>query len=260
MLWYNKTSFGKFMNIAKLFKKENLFYTLIFVIGVSLIIINRAIFGFSNILWIVDFASLFSIFYVIFTSKHTVWGLVFDLMATCILVVTNTIQHLWLNLAVCVLIGIPNLTIGIITWKKNEKIDESKNLKTLGIKKFTLLFVAYLVVSVIFAVILYYLGGNLFYLDALYSAGCAVGVVLSSFAFIDQFYMFIFADMFGVAMYTMLTLQNINNITMIFTSIIFIVGNFVGLFNWRKLLKKQNEQMKANEVENSEQIGESVAE
>ena len=79
-------------------------------------------------------------------------------------------------------------------WKKNEKLDETKNLKSLGKKNFVLLFAGYVVLSGIFTIILYYLGGNLFYLDAFYSAGCAIGVILCSFAFIDQFYFYLIAD------------------------------------------------------------------
>ena len=78
----------------KLFNKENIIYTLIFIFGLTLIVVNRAIVGFSNILWIIDIASLCSIFYVIFTAKHSVWGLGFDLIATCVLVVSNSIQHI----------------------------------------------------------------------------------------------------------------------------------------------------------------------
>ena len=133
-----------------------------------------------------------------------------------------------------------NLTFGIIKWKKNEKVDKTRNLKQLSLKNLFFVFLCYIVVSVVFAIILYYLNGNLFYLDAIYSAGCAIGLIFSSRAFIDQFYIYIFADVFGLTMYIMLTIQNINNITMIFTSLIFIIGNFIGLLNWRKLLKEQN--------------------
>lgn len=212
---------------------------MIFIFGLLLIIINRLIVGFDNILWIVDISSFFSILYIIFTAKHAVWGLVFDLLASSILAVANYIQHLWLNLTVCVLICIPNLTAGIFNWKKNERIDNSKNLKHFSKKNLFFVFLVYFLVSIIFSVILYFLKGNLFYLDALYSAGCAIGVILSSFAFIDQFYIYIVADVFGLTMYSMLTIQNINNITMIFTSFIFIIGDIIGLINWKRLINNR---------------------
>ena len=232
------------MNFKVLFNKQNIFYTLIFIFGLLIIVINRSIVGFNDVLCILDLATFFSILYVIFTAKHTVWGLVFDLIATFIIAFANAYQHLWLNLAVCVLVGIPNLTWGIIKWKQNEKIDKTKNLKNLSKRNLLFVFLVYFLLSVIFAIILYFLKGNLFYLDAIYSAGCAIGLVFSSRAYIDQFYLYIFADIFGITMYTMLTIQNINNISMIFTSVIFIVGNFIGLFNWRKFLKKQNDEIK----------------
>ena len=232
------------MENINFFRKINLLYLFIFIVGILIIVVNRVLVGFNNILWMIDFASFFSLLYVIFTAKHSIFGLVFDLLATLVMVATNSIQHLWLSLAVCVLICVPNLTIGIFKWRRNQKINDSLNLKKLSKKHFTLVFCLYIVVSVVFAIILFYLNGNLFYLDAFYSAGCALGVILSSFAFIDQFYVYLFVDIvFGLPMYTMLTIQNINNITMIFTTLVFIMGSIVGLINWKKLDKsfKQEE-------------------
>ena len=56
----------KFKNFFKsIFNKENILYTLIVVIGCAVIITNRAIAGFKNILWIADFGSIFGIIYIV---------------------------------------------------------------------------------------------------------------------------------------------------------------------------------------------------
>ena len=228
----------KIKNFFKtLFSKENIFYTIVFIINLSIIIINRCINGFHKVLWICDLSSIFGITNAIFAAKHKIHTLTFNLLSTLILIVTNTYQHIWLNAFTCLFICTPLLIIGIFRWRKNEEKGET-NLNSLSKMSIVISWSCYIIVSIIFIFILKALNGNLYYLDAFYSAGCVFGVILSSFAYINQFEFFIFANIFGIAMYILLTIQNINNLPLAFMTIIYLILNTVSYINWRKLRKQ----------------------
>jgi len=225
----------------KLFCKGNLFYIIIFVVSVVVIFANRIINGFDSIVWVIDLCSFFSVLYVIFTARHTIWGIVCDLIASVFLVIGTIVQHVWLNAFMCIFISVPMLTIGIFRWKNNEqkvKNADETNLFEFTKKSKVILYSIYFIMSILLGVVLYFLESNVFYFDAIYSVGCAIGVVLSSRAYIDQFYVFMVADIFGLGMYLLLTIQNINNLSMVITEIIFIIGNFKGLIEWKKIQRK----------------------
>ena len=95
----------------KLFNKDNIFYTLIFLINITIIAVNRIINGFDSILWICDISSIFSVLNIIFNAKHTIWGLVFNFVATLFIAATDVIQHIWLNAFICIVINAPMLLL-----------------------------------------------------------------------------------------------------------------------------------------------------
>lgn len=233
--------------LKSLFSKENIGYVIFAIIHLSILAANRIIVGFDNILWISDIASVFSLLYIIFNVKHMVIGLVFNVIASAILVVTGIIQHIWLNAAICLFISIPFVSIGIISWIKN-KDDDSKTLKKLNKKQVIDAYCFFIILCVIFTVLLKLLGGNLYYLDAIYSMASVLGIILCSRTYIDQFPMFMVGNVAGLVMYIILTIQNINNLPLVLTIVMFQVGNIMGLLNWRKLMKQKNLITKQNDT------------
>lgn len=231
--------------------KENLIYIIIFILDLILICVNRAINGFGNILWVSDLSSFFGILNVIFTAKHTIFGLIFNLISTIFISVTSIYQKLWLNAVCCIFISVPSLLIGIIKWHKNEKSGNGQNLNTLSKKSRIFAFVSFIIVSIIALLILKYFNGNLYYLDAFYSISCVYGILLCSFAFIDQFKYFITSNVIGIVMYTILTIQNINNLPFLFTTIIYLIVNIMGYINWIKIKKNiENNKRESKEFKN----------
>lgn len=223
-----------------LFSKNNIFYTLAATLTLIIVVTNRAINGFSSILWINDFGIIFFILYAIFAAKHKRIYYIFNILSCCFVGASAIIQHLWLNAVMSLLISIPAMTYGFLRWGKNEKQNKDcDNIKSLSKKHLILTVCLYFCTAAIFAVILWLLGGNLFWLDAIYSAACVVGIILCSMAYIDQFYFFIFANSMGVFLYLLLTLQNINNLTFIFTMLIMVATSTMGLVNWRKIKNAQ---------------------
>ena len=232
----NKSNF-----ILAQFNKENLFYTITFLVCIVVLTINRAVIGFSNILWIADIGTICGILNVINTAKHNVWGLVFNFISSSFIVATAAIQHLWLTVVITTLISLPMLLIGIINWRKNEKNNQSeKNLKTMSKKTLWLITGGLIVVDVIFTVILYYLHGNLFYLDSIVSSCCLIAIILSSKMYLEQFYFFIVGNFAGIIMYFILMLQNTNNLPYVFLFVVDFIVVIVGLINWKHLNKLQN--------------------
>ena len=236
-----------------LFSKNNIFYTLAATLTLIIVVTNRAINGFSSILWINDFGTIFFILYAIFAAKHKRIYYIFNILSCCFVGASAIIQHLWLNAVMSLLISVPAMTYGFLRWGKNEKQNKDcDNIKTLSKKHLIMTVCLYFCTAAIFAVILWLLGGNLFWLDAIYSAACVVGIILCSMAYIDQFYFFIFANSMGVILYLLLTLQNINNLTFILTMLIMVATSTMGLVNWRKI--KNGQQTSDAPISQTEEI------
>lgn len=215
-------------------------YGIIFIVGLIVVIINRINLGFSSILWICDLGSIFGILQVIYLAKHSYLGYVFNIIASSIIGITSLIQHVWLNAVICLLINVPSMIMGLINWLKNEKTDETKNLKTMPKKSLLAWTGATIVIIAIFTVILWLLKGNLFYLDAGFSALCMVGVILTSKMYIEQYYFFLPSNIIGIIMYVILSLQNPNNIPYILTNVVYLIVNLLGLANWTRIKKQQS--------------------
>lgn len=247
---------NKFTNyIKQQFSKEQLFYTIILLISIMFVVTNRCIVGFKNILWIADIGTICGVLNIVNTAKHNVWGLIFNAISSAFIATAAIIQHVWLNAAVTLLINIPFLIVGIFKWKKHEKENhEEKNLKVMKKKNLILLTLLLLVVDAIFTVILYYLNGNLFYLDAFFTSLCMVGVILSSNMYKEQFYFFIVANFIGMVMYTILTTQNINNMPYILLLTIDFIVAIKGAINWTRLEKIQKEQLKQKNINEQSEV------
>ena len=236
--------------IIKQFNKEQLFYTIIFLISVVFVVTNRCIVGFGNILWIADIGTICGVLNIVNTAKHNVYGLIFNAISSAFIVATAIIQHVWLNAVVTLFVNIPFLIVGIIKWKKHERENQSeKNLKVMKKKNFLLLLVLLIVADIAFTIILYYLNGNLFYLDAFFTSLCMVGVILSSNMYKEQFHYFITANFIGMIMYSILSAQNINNIPYVLLLTIDFIVAIKGLINWSKLEKIQNEKLNQKSAE-----------
>lgn len=229
--------------IKKQFSKNNLFYTITFLLCLIVIILNRVFIGFSNILWIADIGTICGVLNVVNTAKHNIWGLIFNFISSGFIVVTSIIQHLWLTAIITLFISMPSLFIGIINWHKNQKNNrEDNNLKTLNKKSLWIITGSLIALNILFTIILYFLKGNLFYLDSIVSSCCLIGIILSSKMYIEQFYFFIIGNFAGVVMYLILLTQNANNLPYVFLFLVDFVVVIVGLINWKKLKKLQNAQ------------------
>ncbi len=188
-----------------------------------------------------DFAIFFSMIYIIFNSKNSVFSLFFNLISTVFVAITSFYQSLWLNAFICTFINIPMLSVGIFSWtKKIEKQPNKVRINVLSKKNFTLVIFGYLVISVIMLFILRELGGNLYYLDSFYSAGTLIGTILCSYAFIDQFKIFIVSNVLGIILYSILCKDTMNNIPLLLMQILYLIGNIISYINWIKILKQKN--------------------
>ncbi len=233
--------------IKRQFGKDQLFYTIILLVSIAFIVTNRCFVGFGSILWIADIGTLFGVLNIIYTAKHTVWGLIFNTISSAFIVTTSLIQHVWFNATITLAINIPFLIVGTIKWFMNEKKHkEEKNLKVMSKKNFWLLNFLLIIVCAIFTVILYFLNGNLFYLDALFTSLCLLGVILSSNMYREQFYYFIAGNLVGAIMFAIMSFQTLNNLPYVFLLTIDFIVAIKGLVNWTKLWKIQEQKKQEN--------------
>ena len=225
------------MQIKSIFNRENLKYTILFIISFLIIVTNRVINGFGSIVWLTDFASIFAILGAIFLAKHSILGAIFYGLSTMFTIPVSLVQSVWFNTIINILIVLPSWIITIHNWRKSNK---SNNTFIQSLTKrqttTTILFIIPLITLFIF--ILYLLKGNLFYLDAPYSTLCAIGVIFSAFALIEQFYLYSIGNVIGIIMYILLSIQDFNNFSLILVCSIQLVINISAIINWRKILKQ----------------------
>ena len=234
--------------MKKKLSKNDIYCIIIFTISITGIIINRAINGFGNILWIADFGSIFGVLYSIFATRHSI--LIF--IAT-----TSLLQHIYFNAVFCFAVSAPLILLGIINWKRNDKKDKNKNLKALSKRGKIIFPITLIAVLPVIMVVLWKLNSNLFYLDAINTSLCFIGLMLSSQMYYEQFYVFLVANIVGIVMNSILCTQNLNNIVYVLMNIVYFISTIISIINWKKLYSQQQNSLQEGETEilQSEEIG-----
>ena len=142
------------MQIKSIFYRENLKYTILFIISFLIIVTNRAINGFDSIVWLTDFASIFAILGAIFLAKHSILGAIFYGLSTMFTIPVSLVQSVWFNTIINILIVLPSWIITIHNWRKSNK---SNNTFIQSLTKrqttTTILFIIPLIILFIFILI-----------------------------------------------------------------------------------------------------------
>ena len=224
--------------IKELFNKENIMYTIMFLVVFAIIVVNRAIIGFSGWLWITDLASIFYMMFQIATAKHKASMHILNIITNVFLGTSAILQNVYFLAVVCFCISIPLRVVGIINWNKNKnkKTEGELNINKLPKKWLVLGAVLSVVLIAVSMFILWKLDSNLFYLDAVTQGLCIVGLILSANMYIEQFYFFIVGGVTGIVMYVLLTIQALDNLPLVIINVIVTALAVVAYFNWRKKL------------------------
>ncbi|MCL2771231.1 MAG: nicotinamide riboside transporter PnuC [Firmicutes bacterium] len=223
-------------------------YLAIFMATVAFVVAMRLRNGFGNILWIADISTLFGVAYAIFLAKGRFIAFPLNIISTIILGVISVMQAVWLNGVLTLLIALPMTTLAMFNYKKNQ-IGEGEaaepTVKRLSAKQLMYLLPAMLGAIVALMLLLYYVGGNVWYLDALVFVTTATALVLLSNQYLEMFHFFLLANAFNIAMFIMLSFQNINNMSMLFLFGVFTITNAIGLYNWLRMYRRQQETKKS---------------
>lgn len=233
--------------------KNDILCIVIFIVSMAVIITNRAIVGFGNILWIADFGSFFGVLYSIFATRHSILMHVFNFISTIFIATTSLLQHIYFNAIFCFAISAPLILWGIINWKRNEKKDKNKNLKSLSKKGTIILAIVWVIALPIIMVVLWKLNSNLFYIDAINTSLCMIGLILASEMYYQQFYVFVVANVVGVVMNVILCFQNLNNIVYVLMNCVYFITTIVSIINWRKLYLIQQKQLQEEVIKKEEE-------
>ncbi|MDR0831607.1 MAG: nicotinamide mononucleotide transporter family protein [Bacillales bacterium] len=200
-----------------------------------LITLSHIFLPFQPISILSDFATLSGVLYSAFLITKKKYSLHLGVINNVLLGISTILQHVWLTAFICLIYSVPSLLIAVI---RNRATTEAP-IKTLNIKQALLSFLVYLSLSGLFMIILYLLKGNLWYLDAFVNAGLILALFFITKNNYYCYYFFTISALVGVIMYVLLTIQDSSNSSLIILWFIYLMGDIVGLINWKSKYKKQ---------------------
>jgi nicotinamide mononucleotide transporter PnuC len=202
--------------------------------------LSHIFFPFKIISILSDIATIFGVLYNCFLITNRKYSLHLALVNNVLIGIIALLQSVYLTAAYSILYCVPSLIIGIIRQKKTTTNNEVI-IKKLTLKQALLSLIIFIALGGVFTVILYYIGGNLFVLDAFTNAGLIISLYLVTKNNYYCYYYYILASILGIALYTFLTIQDTANAILLVLWLIYFAGDFLGLSQWKKKYKIQNQ-------------------
>ena len=135
---------------------------------------------------------------------------------------------------------VPSQVIGMINWFKNDK-DGTVEMKSLNIKKASIVCIATLIGSVIFGYLLSLIPKQqLSFLDSTTQIVNVAGIILSLFRWREAWYLWLINNVLDLSIWTINLYRKNENVEMLFiTSIMYLFMNVIGIVLWIKIERKQ---------------------
>lgn len=128
---------------------------------------------------------------------------------------------------------VPMFVYGYIYWEKAKK-EEKSGVKILNKKSKKIIIPITIILIIIYSVILKNIGGNYYVLDSIISILGFLGMYLMVSKYIDQFYIWIISDIANIILWTILTIQNSNNLPILLMWFILLINSTYANIIWRK--------------------------
>lgn len=223
------------------------------ILGTAVSTICFAIFGIglSNAVsdydwWITSIAAILNIICVVLSAKGSslnfIFGFIFNLMYTYYCIQT----HHFGNAAVYGLVFLPMQVVGWLQWRKLGTTGESDQVaaKRLSAKQGIMVAAASVVVVAIALVVLNAVGGRDVLLDSTLMVLCVIAQILLTFAFMEQWYLWIFINVLTIAMWVASAVGGEGKMTdynLVITYIFTFINSLNGLRVWMKLSASKEE-------------------
>lgn len=175
--------------------------------------------------------------YVFGIAKQSKFAYFFGIANVILYAVVCYSKGLYISTGYNLLYSFPVMIYGYINWGRvgNEENDGIKSLSKLGR--------VFLAIGMIFAVCVFafisknILNGSNVILDAIVSVSICVATFLMAKKYIEQWFLFIIANFFGLIMFLTINFNNMQDIELLIMWAIYLINSFYGMFAWEKTLK-----------------------
>ncbi|MCQ2145570.1 MAG: nicotinamide riboside transporter PnuC [Bacteroidales bacterium] len=190
--------------------------------------------------WITSIAAVLNIICVVLSAKGSslnfVFGFIFNMMYTYYCIQT----HHFGNAAVYGLVFLPMQVVGWLQWKKLGTTGDSDQVaaKRLTRKQAAIVAAASVIIVTASIFILNAIGGRDVLLDSVLMVLCVIAQVLLTFAFMEQWYLWIFINVLTITMWAVSAMGGDGKMTdynLVITYIFTFVNSLNGLRVWMKL-------------------------
>lgn len=174
--------------------------------------------------------------YVLCIAKQARYAYFFGIANVILYSIVCYSKELYISSLYNMFYSFPVMVYGYINWgrvKDNFEVKVFSNGKRI-----------FLAIGMIFAVCIFtfvsknFLEGSNVLLDAIVSVSACVATFLMAKRYMEQWYLFIIANFFGVIMFVVINLGNMMDVELLMMWSIYLVNSIYGLKEWKKTLDK----------------------
>lgn len=227
------------MNIKDFFIRLTAFEWLLWLGSVAMITVSYLFAGEYDILTLI--ASLIGVTALIFTAKGNVLGPVILIFFSLFYGYISFTQQYYGEIITYVGMSAPVSAVSVITWLKNPYSSSEVKTSKVTAKTMTVLFIATVVVTVLFYFILKVFGTASLIISTISVATSFLASMLTTLR--SPFYAAAYAlnDIVLIVLWIIASAGDISCITMVVCFVVFLINDLYGLINWLKMQKKQEE-------------------
>lgn len=190
--------------------------------------------------WITSIAATFNIFCVVLSAKGSKWNFLFGLLYNMLYAYYCVHTSHYGNAAVYGAFFLPMQVVGWLQWRKIGTTGELEQVaaKRLSAKQRIWISAASVAAAISAWAILHFVGGADAEVDAVLTVVCVIGQLLLTFAYMEQWFVWIAVNTLTIIMWTMSALGGegrLADINIVICYIFTLINSINGLRVWLKL-------------------------
>lgn len=228
---YNKVMISKFNKFEKWFLILGILVNLIFGI-----IANSTTLALSN--------SFFAVLGSVFNTKGSPLGYAFNLLETITYIFLSYDLKYYAEALINVVGFIPMSIYGFFAWLKNMNGDtKSINVKTLSLKEIIIASLIQLILIYPYYLLLVYFDTALPFISAISLAFTILAMYFGTRMSVLNYYIYIIQSIIKIVLWLSPVLQgNYDNVPVLVTSVLYMIGDIYGIYNWNRLKRVQQDE------------------